>query len=155
MAYYLVTDKCGHVKRHSYVPINFAVIANSKKEASDLVRSFPRVKRDHKDCILNNIEVSEEEYQETLLINNSDPYLQAKCVQDQNRIPNFQSRIVKDTKRIERESKVLTTKRNNVYKRRRLQDLADFETSKSIHDFYYDLDINNTSYEEFEQTIDN
>ena len=45
--YYNVTAKCGHVGRENYIPISFAVKAQSAKEASKRVRNFPRVKHDH------------------------------------------------------------------------------------------------------------
>ena len=49
--YYMVIAKCGHVGRKNYIPVKFAVVAESGKEAAKKVRQFPRVKHDHKDAI--------------------------------------------------------------------------------------------------------
>lgn len=84
--YYLVTVKCGHVGRHRYMPITFPIQATSKKEAVELVRKFPRVKRNHKDFVLDIKEVSMDTYNTKCQENKNDPYLQIKRKQDQNRI---------------------------------------------------------------------
>lgn len=84
--YFLVTAKCGHVGRHRYMPITFAIKANTRKEASDIVKNKPRVKRHHKDVILNNERVSYERYVEQIKVNYNDPYLKIKRKGEQNKI---------------------------------------------------------------------
>lgn len=84
--YFIVEAKCGHVGRHRYMPIQFAVQTTSKKDAARIVRTFPRVKHDHKDAIINVLEVSKEDYMKQSLINKQDPYLRITRKQDQNKI---------------------------------------------------------------------
>ncbi len=60
--YYLVEAKCGHVGRHRYYKGCFFITSLSAQAAAQYVKSLARVKRDHKDCILDVIEISLEEY---------------------------------------------------------------------------------------------
>ncbi len=53
MRYFIVTAKCGHVGRDNYIPIDFAVKAESASKAASYARDLPRVKHDHKDAILS------------------------------------------------------------------------------------------------------
>ena len=62
MKYFLVTAKCGHVGNDKYYEGAFPVIAEDAKEAAKATKEFARVKRDHKDAILNVVELNEEEY---------------------------------------------------------------------------------------------
>lgn len=94
--YYKVTCKCGHVGKAHYVPISFALIANSKKEAAEKARSIPRVKHQHKDAILNVEEVDYEAYKCLVKDNNYDPYLKCSNKQEQSLIIDFETRIVHD-----------------------------------------------------------
>ena len=50
MKYYKVTAKCGHVGNGMFCIKNFYVKAKSKKEARNLVRTRPRVKKGMKNC---------------------------------------------------------------------------------------------------------
>ncbi len=80
--FFLVTAMCGHVGKLKYVPVNFAVYANSASEASQLVKTFPRVKKQRKDAILQCIEITEKQYLIQKNVNRRDPYLNAKCHAD-------------------------------------------------------------------------
>ena len=60
--YFEVIAKCGHVGKRFYIPIKFAVAAESSKEAAKIARSIPRVKHDHKDAILSVKKISYQEY---------------------------------------------------------------------------------------------
>ena len=80
--YFLVTAMCGHVGRLSYIPKNFAVRAYTASEASQLVKKFPRLKKQRKDVILNCIEINRKQYLIQRDINRRDPYLNAKCHAD-------------------------------------------------------------------------
>ncbi|WP_026391855.1 leucine-rich repeat domain-containing protein [Haploplasma modicum] len=84
--HFLVTVKCGHVGRNMYMPITYAVMAENAKEAVEKVRSFPRVKRDHKDFVLKVEMVNVDKYQQQIETNNNDPYLKIKRKADQNKI---------------------------------------------------------------------
>ena len=94
--YYKVKTKCGHVGVKNYIEIDFPVYANTKKEASQLARKIPRVKHDRKDCIISVEEISFEEYMELEKINDNDPYLHCKNIQDQNSILNFEERVCEE-----------------------------------------------------------
>jgi len=94
--YFKVVCKCGHVGRQHYVPIQFAVIAESKKEAARIAREFPRVKHQHKDAILNIYQISYEDYLELKEINNNDPYLHCHSKKEQNLTCDLTGRIVDD-----------------------------------------------------------
>ena len=83
MKYFAVTAKCGHVGRDSYIPITFAVKANTAKEAASVTRSMPRVKHHHKDAILSVQEVDYFDYADVRCVNSFDPYLQCRSVQEQ------------------------------------------------------------------------
>ncbi len=91
--YFKVTAKCGHVGKRKYVPITFAVVASNKKEAAKRTRKFPRVKRNHKDAILNVKQICYDDYLTIRNINDNDPYLKCRNIQEQRKIENFDSRL--------------------------------------------------------------
>lgn len=93
--YYAVKCKCGHVGRDCYIPIEFAVIASSKKEAAEIGRNIPRCKHHHKDCILNVRELSYQEYIKLNKDNANDPYLHCKSIQEQS-LFDLSDRLVAD-----------------------------------------------------------
>ena len=84
--YFMVIAKCGHVGRKNYIPIKFAVVAESGKDAAKKVRQFPRVKHNHKDAILDVRCITLEEFLEIKEINDKDPYLKCHSKQEQNLI---------------------------------------------------------------------
>ena len=94
--YYTVIAKCGHVGRKNYIPIKFAVVAESGKEAAKKVRQFPRVKHDHKDAILDVRCITLEEFLEIKEINENDPYLKCHSRQEQKLIDNLEERLEDD-----------------------------------------------------------
>ena len=97
MNYYLVLCKCGHVSREFYMPINFCVMAETGKEAAEIARTIPRVKRHHKDAILSVSKVSKEVYDFQNKINVRDPYLLCKSKHEQNEIFDLiKDRLVKE-----------------------------------------------------------
>ena len=93
--YYKVTAKCGHVGRGNYVPINFAVRADSASSASQIAKRFPRVKKQLWDCIIACVEISKKEYKELLRINKNDPYLNCRCARDHSLILDEAERVVR------------------------------------------------------------
>ena len=94
--YYSVRVKCGHVGKKFYIPVTFAIIAESAKEAARIAREMPRVKHDHKDAIQSVLEISQEEYIALRQQNDSDPYLQCKSVQEQRMIETIYDRLVEE-----------------------------------------------------------
>lgn len=93
--YYKVTAKCGHVGKGNYVPINFAVRANSASEAAQVTKRFPRVKKQLWDCIIACVEITKKEYKEILKNNREDPYLRCKCARDHAFVLDEEERIVR------------------------------------------------------------
>lgn len=93
LKFFRVTCKCGHVGRQFFVRIDFPINADSGKEAAAIARQLPRVKHDHKDAILNCVEIDYEEYQILQKINNNDPYLKCKNPQEQAHIFGFAERL--------------------------------------------------------------
>lgn len=91
--FFRVTCKCGHVGRQFFIRIDFPINADSGKEAAAIARQLPRVKHDHKDAILNCVEIDYEEYQIIQKINNNDPYLKCKKPQEQSHIAGFEDRL--------------------------------------------------------------
>ena len=83
MKLFEVEAKCGHVGQHCFTLKTFAVKAESKKEAAAKVRLFPRVKHHQKDAIRSVVEISLERYNELLKLNNDDPFLKCKNIQEQ------------------------------------------------------------------------
>ena len=102
-SYYEVIAKCGHVGRKNYIPVKFAVVAESGKEAAKKVRQFPRVKHNHKDAILDVRCITLEEFLEIKESNDNDPYLKCHSRQEQNLIVNLAERMVADLHNVKQE----------------------------------------------------
>ena len=96
LKYYMVIAKCGHVGKKNYIPIKFAVMADSGKEAARIAREFPRVKHNHKDAILDVKHISYEEYLEIRKNNDEDPYLHCHSKQEQSQIIDLLDRLEVD-----------------------------------------------------------
>lgn len=95
--YFKVIAKCGHVGRGNYVPISFAVIAESAKAASQKVMTYHRVKKHLKDAIISCEEIDIDSYKELKYANVTNPYLFCKCKRQQKEIANFDKTIMKNT----------------------------------------------------------
>ena len=100
--YYSVTAKCGHVGKRYYIPIEFAIRAESAKEAARIARDMPRVKHNHKDAIQSVREISREEYIVLRQRNDSDPYLNCKSIQEQRLNEAIYDRLVEEDQEEER-----------------------------------------------------
>ena len=81
-----VACKCGHVGKGYYVEVHFPIMAMSGKEAAHIAREMPRVKHDQKDAILGVSKIGKERYNKLVWINDHDPYLRCKNIQEQNLI---------------------------------------------------------------------
>ena len=132
--YYEVIAKCGHVGRKNYIPVKFAVVAESGKEAAKKVRQFPRVKHDHKDAILDVKCITLEEYLEIKEINCNDPYLKCHSRQEQNLIVNLAERMVADLHNVKQAFDKQTRKARVAYKLRKFKNL---EESSKKEDYCY------------------
>jgi len=97
--YYLVTAKCGHVRKSNYIPITFEVRAANGKEAAAIARRYPRVKHDHVDTIQRVEEVSIKEFLRQKEVNSKDPYLKITSRKDHNKaLVLFEHRILPENK---------------------------------------------------------
>ena len=94
--YYEVVAKCGHVGVKNCIWISFAVYAHSGKEAAAIARAKSRVKHDHKDAIRSVKEITFEQFMVLRSINDADPYLHCKNIQQQREICNLHERIETD-----------------------------------------------------------
>ena len=120
MRYYEVTAKCGHVGRGYYIPIGFAVRAETASEAATVTRDFPRVKHDHKDAILSVREVDPFEYDDLQKVNRYDPYLQCKSKREQmQEYDAICNRLVEE-------------RRNSFYSEKELSEKAVYDGKKRI-----------------------
>ena len=132
--YYTVIAKCGHVGRKNYIPIKFAVVAESGKEAAKKVRQFPRVKRNHKDAILDVRCITLEEFLEIKEINDNDPYLKCHSRQEQKQIVNLAERMVADLHNVKQAFDKQARKDRVAYKLRKFKIL---EESSKKEDYCY------------------
>ena len=132
--YYMVIAKCGHVGRKNYIPVKFAVVAESGKEAAKKVRQFPRVKHDHKDAILDVRCITLEEFLEIKEINDNDPYLKCHSRQEQNLIVNLAERMVADLHNVKQAFDKQARKDRVAYKLRKFKIL---EESLKKEDYCY------------------
>lgn len=73
--YYKVVCKCGHIGKMKYIPIAYAVCADSAKSAETKAKKIGRVKHDAEDAIIHCSKISYEEYLIIKEINDNDPYL--------------------------------------------------------------------------------
>ena len=117
--YYKVTCKCGHVGRTHFIRIDFPIITNSASRAASIAKRFPRVKHDAKDAIIDVKEIDKDEYYSLYRKNSLDPYLQCRCIQEQNLIEDFFHRL--ESEPIS-EKRVKRTSRRNALGYRRYKD---------------------------------
>ena len=124
--YFMVIAKCGHVGRKHYIPVKFAVVAKSGKEAAKKVRQFSRVKHDHKDAILDVRCITLEEFLEIKEINENDPYLKCHSRQEQNLIVNLAERMVADLHNVKHAFDKQARKDRVAYKLRKFKILEEY-----------------------------
>lgn len=97
---FVVTAKCGHVRRRRYILKEFPVMAFSMKSAAQKVKGFPRVKKHCKTCIVSVREVSAKELRELYEANGEDPYFQSVCTRDALiKVPNLWNQVRKIERR--------------------------------------------------------
>lgn len=140
LKFFRVTCKCGHVGKQFFVRIDFPENADSGKEAAEIARSIPRVKHDHKDAILNCVEIDYEEYIILQKINDNDPYLKCKNPQEQAHILGFAERLEAEPRY---QVSIEKTRRNVVEFKNKKQK----QTLRSLEDYQMDYE-NWFSYEE-------
>lgn len=94
--YFKVIAKCGHVGKGNYVPVAFAVKAESRSAASQNVMRYHRVKKQLSNAIISCDEIDKKSYKELVRVNANDPYLQCKCNRQQREIEDFTSLICRN-----------------------------------------------------------
>lgn len=82
--FFEVKAKCGHVGRGYYYEGTFYEVAESKKQAAEIVRIRGRVKHHHKDAILSVREITAEEYAVGKQTKANEAYFNCKNIQEQN-----------------------------------------------------------------------
>ena len=117
--YFKVIAKCGHVGKGNYVPVAFAVKAESRSAASQKVMCYHRVKKQLKDATISCEEIDKHSYMELMRVNANDPYLHCKCKRQQREIEDFISLIC-----------------NNEYreKRRKVEPAKSMKYRKTIYE---------------------
>ena len=83
MKYYKVTAKCGHVGKGFYYPGDLFIKAENGRAAAKVARDMPRVKHDHKDAILNVVEIDFEAYLNGKEEAKNNPYFFCESIQEQ------------------------------------------------------------------------
>ena len=73
--HFAVIVRCGHCGNGNFIPIMFPVYCKDIAAAVDLVRTFPRVKRDQRNAIIDAFEITNLECMYLNAINDRDPYL--------------------------------------------------------------------------------
>jgi hypothetical protein len=132
--YFSVKAKCGHVGKMNCVWVDFAVTAESAKEAAMVARNFARVKHQHKDAIASVQEIRFEEYELLRSDNYADPFLQCHNKQEQQQIVGFDMRISVDEHNINKHIQKRSKKESLEYRSKKLQ-LIDKSLSESMRDY--------------------
>lgn len=135
MKYFIVTTKCGHVGKWNCIWIDYAVAAESASDAAQKAKTFGRVKRNHKNVIAQVIEVSFDEFMHQHSVNDIDPYLHCKNIQQQRLIEDIYERMQPDTWNIERclkkqpkkRCKDYIAKKNMIAKREWKKQIEEYE----------------------------
>lgn len=85
MRYWAVAAKCGHsgFGKKYYVPVTFAIQAESGTDAAAIARAMPRCKHDHPDAVLAVTKISYEEYIALNNANAQNPYFHCASKQEQ------------------------------------------------------------------------
>lgn len=117
--YFKVIAKCGHVGKRNYVPVAFAVKAETASQASQKVMGYHRVKKQLNDAIISCEKIDRKSYKELISLNNNNPYLHCKCNRQQREIKDFESLICR-----------------NIYKeqRKKVEPLKSMKYRKTLYD---------------------
>ena len=133
--YFEVKCKCGHVGRDKYIPITFYIVAENGKDAAAKGRAMPRVKHDHKDCIISVKKIDYELYRKGRIANENDPYLCCSNRQQQRMITDIGDRLIDEEYETECERKY--SKYNGI---RNLKKYMKMRSNYSFDNYRYDYD---------------
>lgn len=83
MKYFEIVAKCGHVGKGFYYEGHLFIKGHDEIEVAKRVKNYARVKKNHKDYILDSNEIGYEEYIIGLESMRNDPYFTCKNIRDQ------------------------------------------------------------------------
>ncbi|WP_443738690.1 hypothetical protein [Treponema sp.] len=133
MKYYKVTAKCGHVGKGFYYPGDLFIKADNGRTAAKVAREMPRVKHDHKDAILNVVEIDYDAYLLGKEVAKTNPYFTCESIQDQYIYwDEIEAQILVDDY-LEKQSNKKASKKHslrNVYNADPMYDLYRMRSSK-------------------------
>jgi len=135
--YFSVKTKCGHVGKYHCVWINFAIYAESAKEAASKVREIGRVKRHHKDFINSIEKLDFDTFMKLKAQNDADPYLHCKSVQEQRAIEGFEERIELDEYNIARRYQKTSKKESLGFRVKRSQT-REKGHKRALKEYFYE-----------------
>ena len=135
--YFSVRTKCGHVGRLNCVWINFAISAESAKEAAAIARQTARAKHHHKNTINEVIEITMDEFCKLRAANDSDPYLHAKNHREQLQIEGLEDRIELDEYNIAKKYKK-TSKKESLEFRVKKARAKEENHKRALREYFYE-----------------
>ena len=135
--YFSVKTKCGHVGKYHCVWINFAIYAETAKEAASKVREFGRVKRHHKDFINSIEKLDFDAFMRLKAQNDADPYLHCKSVQEQRAIEGFEERIELDEYNIARKHQKSSKKESLEFRVKKAQT-REKSHQRALREYFYE-----------------
>jgi len=118
---FIVSTKCGHVGKNKYIVIDFVIKAKNAKEAATVARNLPRVKHHWKDAIENVKEATQLEVEIQSNMNQHNPYLKCKSIQEQKAFCEDLNEFVHDRFEDDEESIWEARKQRVSHKLKRLQ----------------------------------
>lgn len=135
--YFSVETKCGHVGKLNCVWIDFAIKAETAKEAAVIARQMARVKHHHKNSIQEVIEITIDEFCKLKAINDADPYLHAKNHREQLQIEGFEERIELDEYNIAKKYQKFSKKESLKFRIKRAQ-AREKSYKKALKEYFYE-----------------
>ena len=135
--YFSVTTKCGQVGKLNCVWIDFAIYAESAKEAAAIARQRARVKHHHKNAIKEVIEITLDEFLKLKARNDSDPYLHAKNHREQLQIEGFEERIELDEYNIAKKYQKTSRKESLEFRVKRAKAIEKSH-KRALKEYFYE-----------------
>lgn len=135
--YFSVKTKCGHVGKLNCVWIDFAIVAESAKEAAAIARQRARVKHHHKNSIKEVVEITMDEFYKLRALNDADAYLHAKNHREQLQIEGFEDRIELDEYNISKNSQK-TSKKDSLEFRVKRAQTREKSQKRALKEYFYE-----------------
>ena len=135
--YFSVKTKCGHVGKLNCVWIDFAIVAESAKEAAQIARQKGRAKHHHKNTVKEVVEISISDFYKLKAKNDSDPYLHAKNHREQLQIEGFEERIEIDEYNVARRYQK-TSKKESLEFRVKKAKVIEKSHKRALKEYFYE-----------------